>query len=605
MRIVIAVPLFLALAACRAPDIIDADTQRANALATVREVPAETPTSAEGSATITVVDEPYVPSDTDVANWLTRIRVGDLRVTAPINGDAVLAMLRGESISLHSMLPVGNYTYAGHGVINVDGETALDVMLGGMGLDYVVDPIRQVVEVVPLPARTWTLNLGNRTSSWAASGSVTSNASSASQATSPTSSGTTSGASAGTSSATTAGSSSSTGGGANSITSQDDIWASFRDELETRLTRLAPCSTPRTSPISDAAAGLGFAAAPNVPAPMLPPNLGGAALSAQVSCLFEEQQFGRFSINPETGVVWVQAPRWVHRELDPYFKQVQAQYNTMITFEGRVILLSEQVDDTKGLDLQAAASLASGKYGFTVLSRVLTGSDAVILRLNPDSPPAVEGAVPSTTAGFRYQDGRSALQLFSGFLAEAGKVSVLQRPVISTTSGVPGQFTKSITTYYLNLMQSTSGSDGAAAVGTQNVLTPVELGTLLRVNPRWDPTTELVRAQIELDQRVQSGTLELDQYLSGDGGATVRTSIPLVSRQQVTGEVLLQDGDLIVLGGQTETEDRATSSGLPGAADGPFSWLAGRKTTNGRRSTYFFALQVTVDRKGRNAGDAG
>lgn len=568
----------LLLAGCTVP-LISPEEQRADALAQLRLAPP----ALESAPHEVVEDRPYVPiapaKVKSPARWLRKIKVGDLRVNEPINGESVMRLLRAEGITLTSMLPMASFSYAGLGVVNVDGETALRVILGGMGLDYRIDDIRRVVEIVPLPSRTWTLNLGNRIASWNTGGTAASPEGGA--ATSATEAG-----EGGSSSSSTSASATSDGGG-NAIAAYDDVWNSFREELERRLTRLTPCGGARGATVTSSAAPLGLPPAAFGPAP---------APSDQSDCLFNDQRIGRFSVNPETGAVWVQAPRWVLDELDGYFLQVQAQYNTMITFEGRVILLSKERDEETGIDLQAITSWAGSRYGFGVINNVLGG---VTLRAPEGSLP-LEGtdALPSTALGLSYQGSRSALQLFSAFLEEQGEVTILQRPLVATTSGVPGRFSKLRTTYYLNVAQTAAGGDGGGAVGTQNNLVPVELGTLLRVNPRWDPTTGLVRAQIELDQRVQTGSLELDQFLSGDGGRAVRTTIPLVGRQTVTGEVLLKDGDLIVLGGQSDSESHTTASGLPGTLGGPLSWLTGRESASGRRSTYFFALQVKVDSKG-------
>ncbi|GAB6040875.1 hypothetical protein JCM17961_15490 [Endothiovibrio diazotrophicus] len=572
----------LLMAGCVAPQI-PSDAPPADALAQLRAEPSALPAVSNHEV---VEGVPYVPAaapkpEEAPHRWLHRIQVGDLRVQAPIGGEAVMRMLRAEGITLTSTLPMKHFTYAGLGVAQVDAETALRVLLGGMGLDYRIDDVRRVVEVVPLPARTWTLNLGNRTASWNAGGASSSTSSTGDAS-----------AAAGATGATANASTTSEGsdGGGNAITAHDDVWTSFREELEQRLTRLTPCAASATDPV---AMGTAFGLPPS--SGMSPPP-SAPAPTAEADCLFDDQRVGRFSVNPETGAVWVQAPRWLLDELDAYFTRVQAQYNTMITFEGRVILLSEEQGNDAGIDLQAITSWAGGRYGFGVINNVLGG---VTLRL-PSSGLPLEGtdSLPATAAGLAYQGDHSALQLFSAFLEEAGEVTILQRPLVATTSGVPGRFSKLRTTYYLNVAQTTNGSDSGAAVGTQNNLVPVELGTQLRVNPRWDPTTGLVRAQIELDQRVQTGSLELDQFLSGDGGRTVRTTIPLVGRQTVTGEVLLRDGDLIVLGGQSERETRTSASGLPGTLDGPFAWLTGRHSTSGRHATYFFALQVRVSPKG-------
>lgn len=313
----------------------------------------------------------------------------------------------------------------------------------------------------------------------------------------------------------------------------------------------------------------------------------------------ESRQVGQFSVNPETGSVTVQAPSYILNELDQYFKRVQEMYNTDITFSGEVILVTTNKDDSEGVDLNAFAQFASGRLGFVVSNNALGG---LTLSTGPGQLPNVNvqnQPVGGALAGVTYNNGRNALQVFNAFLAERGNVSVVQRPLITTTSGVPGIFSKRFTDFYNTISQeAAAGETGGAVAATRNVLVPVDFGTELRINPRIDVATGLIRAQLTLNQALQSGSRTVQQTITSPTGPVgIPTVIPIVTRQNLSGEVLLRDGDLVVVGGQSEDSGQTTASGLPGA-EGPIgAGILGVKQTFQSKQTYYFALRVSVNKR--------
>lgn len=215
--------------------------------------------------------------------------------------------------------------------------------------------------------------------------------------------------------------------------------------------------------------------------------------------------------------------------------------------------------------------------------------------------PAIQAATQAVAGpllGLTYRGANNALDIFNAYLSEIGKVSVIQRPLVTTTSGVPGVFSKKYDDYYNTVsQQAAAGGTGSAATATQNVLVKVELGTELRINPRIDISTGLIRAQLTLNQAIKSGVKNVPQTITfGNNATTVNSSIPLITKQNISGEILLRDGDLIVVGGQTEDNSSVDENGLPGQ-DGPLGGMLGVKKANRGAQTYYFALRVAVNKR--------
>jgi len=576
---------------------------------------------------------------TSVANvrtneWLKKIQIS-LQIDNPVPLSAVVEKLAGQGLNIVSDLPLNSYTYSGR-VNSTDAASALKLILGGVGLDFQADDARQIVAIKPMSSRSWFLNIGNRRASYSSDGSSSGSTSGASQqggsagGTSPSmgqsglggagqAQGASSGGQQSSSSSSTAGSLQS---GGSSVASAEDFWGSLATELKTRLTVLMP----RPSSVSQQSTGMGL---PNdMPAPQpislgmpggspggmrspLPP--GGVSamglnpgmgmnpaidLSASAG-MYISRQIGTYSLNPETGAITVQAPHWILNDLDAYLKRVQEMYNTDITFSGELVLVTSNRADSEGFDLAAFSTWAGGTYTVAIANNALGG----ITLSKPDgngvgSISTAAGQLAGPVVGLQIQHAWDAINIFNSYLASIGKVSVIQKPLITTTSGVPGVFSKKFTDYYNTLsQQAATGGTGAAATATQNTLVPVELGMELRINPRIDISTGLIRAQLSLNQAIQSGVKSIAQTITAGNQATsVTTQIPLITRQSLSGEVLLRDGDLIVVGGQTENDLTSDESGLPGQ-DGPLGGFLGVKKASRGAQTHYFALRVSVSKR--------
>lgn len=574
-----------------------------------------------------VKKEPLIPveevDDRSSHDWLHAIKVS-ISARAPLPLSQIARKLSGDGINLSSMLPLDNYTFTGN-VNNLDGESALRLVLGSAGLDYEVDDARHVVSVKPLASRTWYMNMGPRQARFSnsQSGTGTSNgaatnsnsmygASSVTGGVSGSSSGTGMGNIAGTT-MPTAGNTSATPSGSSSgntsgveVSANDNFWSSLKIELDSRLTLLVPIGS------GSAGAMNGLGGLPNDPNALNQPLMGAmnpGALPAptagqgqgggnQLTGNFASRRLGTYALNPETGAVTVQAPHWLLADLDPYLKRVQEGYNTAITFVGEVVSVTTDAQNSEGIDIQAFGRWVSDRYR-AVLSNNALGGLTVSFTPGSNSPLSItpgQNAISNFNLGISRDDG---LQIFTAYMANFGKVSVIQRPILSTTSGIPGEFQRMIPRYFTTIsQQAAAGGTGSAAVATQNNLQMVELGTLLRINPRYDFKTGLIRAQIDFLQNMLNGSQTVPQSVSSGNTVTqVPTVIPIVASMRYTGEALLKDGDLIIVGGQQDDSTQSSGNGLSDTEGRPMSGLFGTRNTQKTVTTYFFALRVVTAKR--------
>ncbi|MDO9179232.1 MAG: hypothetical protein Q7U16_13080 [Agitococcus sp.] len=564
---------------------------------------------------------PLIPRKVSNQAWLKAIQVKLVPSDKqPLALSEVMRMLSRQGLNITSELPLDRYTYTGYSLNEVDAETALRMVLGSVGLDYSVDLERRLVVVKPLSSRTWYLNIGNKKTTYEADGS------------------------AGGALNATASASSSSGGltstglvsssGSSHVSSSDDFWASLRTELESRLTIMLPdvqktaLAVPavQTAGLAPIVGGPSFVSPGQASAPLasttVPPTPGtlgtylppvtlpsvqaypGANVQAPADTSgglsFSPKKVGGYAVNPETGAVTVQAPHWIMQELDSYFGRVQEMYNTDLLFQGELVLVTTDSQKSEGLDISSFAKFAKSRYGVGYTNNGLGG---VTLSTPKGGLPTI-AAGPGALAGplLGVASALDGFAIFNAYLTNIGHVTTLQKPVLATTSGTPANFRKTITKYYNTVTQEAvgvAGATGLAALGTKNVLVPQEYGTILRVNPRYDVATGLIRVQIELLQTTQTGIQTIPQALTaGNTVETLNAVVPNVSKLVYSGEALLRDGDLIVMGGQTEDTSTSTRDGITGLMDSSVvGGVFGTAKQSTERNIFYFALRVTVNKR--------
>jgi hypothetical protein len=547
---------------------------------------------------------PLTPRTASAGAFLKTIQVS----VAPFSSvplPEVLRSLSAQGVNIVSDMPLDQFSYTGYALRNVDAETALRAILAPSRLDYTVDSARKTVTIRPISAKTWYLNLGNRRSTYASGSAQSAGAGGA-----PGVNTGGPGMGGGSSGHTLAASPNSMTSGASSVASNDDFWLSLKTELDTRMKVL----------VADPKAASGMPQVPAMNLPQLPvpgqliggvpPSMaqqqpaqspfGQAVQQSGGTDTFSARQVGTYALNPETGAVTVQAPSWVLSDLDAYFKRIQEMYNTSITFTGELLVLNTEDLTSEGLDVSAFARMAHDRYGMVIQNSTMGGvtlSEPTAGSLLRQATAAAQSTAGPLLGVISPLDG---LQLFSAYLSNLGQVNVIQKPVLSTTSGVPSDFRRTVTRYYNTVSQETAaGGSGSASVGTVNSLVPIELGTVLRVNPRIDVSTGLIRAQIELVQTSQSGTQNVQQSLSA--GSTVQqvtSPMPIITKILYSGEALLKDGDVAVMGGQTDSTTSDTKEGVTGLMNAPVvAGVFGKTQLSKQGSVFYFALKVTVNKR--------
>lgn len=496
--------------------------------------------------------EPYIdPSPMQVKKgaWLDEIQVTLQEPKEPISVQEFVRSLRGFEINVTSDFPLDSYFYAGFGMHNMPASTAVMTVLGSVGLDYEVYDNPNYLKIVPMPSQTWLLPVRNREVKFNNVGNTSSGGSEDAAST----------AQGGIAAATVSSVESSTDT-QTEFKMESALWKTLEAEVKSLLVTMIP--KPDSRGMSSVASG------------------------------FNEVITGRMTVNQDTGTLTVQAPRALLARIDKYILRLKQTMGTRLVFEGRIFLVTQEDQSSRGIDWSNFFTFAQEKYGLTVTNNALGG-----VTVNPPTSEAglsvaTGSDIASNALGLVSRD--NVFQIFSAFLESQGQVSTIQRPFVTTTSGVPAGFSQTNKTYINNITEQASQNQVGNQISRQNTLVPFEFGTTLRVHPEYDPKTDQVRALISLVQVIQSGFVELDQFVSdGLSSKPVTTRVPVDQRIDLQGEAILKNGAMVLLGGQQFETETSGSRGIPILRDLPLlKDFFGSSEKSKNTSTYYFALSV-------------
>lgn len=627
----------------KANEDIDRATKFADQLPSARRMPSiygERPQTGLDER-VQVVSSVYIPTESvteqsvNTGIWLKEIQglgIGLSDRGVPVS--QVLAQLSSRGINISSDLPLHSYLYSG--VINMtDAETFLKIVLGTVGLDFEPDDVKRSITVRPLREKTWYFNVSKSTGSMGG-GEI---AAAPQPMMTPNGGNQQYGMPQGGAMMGAQQSLQRPAGGASPNDGGSGFWGALEKELKERLSvplpqQQAGSGTPVAGPGQGAAGVPGAVPAPipsipGAPTPQmfgqggpLPPAIAQAfAGSAQPAAPlagglgagprapetgiagFQNKMMGSYSINPDTGAVTVKAPRWLLDSLDPYFAKVRSAQNAEISYEGLLILVANDNRSSEGFDIQGFTKWLGGKYQFFAANNSLGGVTLSFPEIDASGVARATAGKPPLNGpllGINKPDG---LRLFNAYLQERGGYNVVQRPLISTTSGTTASFERTTTKYYNTVTQQVGQSQTNTQLATQNVINSVELGTILRVLPRLEEVANnsgsLVRTRLYLSQVTAAGDQKIPQTITvGTSSATIVAEIPNLNRMKYEGELLMKDGDLLIVGGQKEDSSTVSENGLPGSS-GPtlLGGLTGTRFSNTNKQTTYFALQVRVNKK--------
>lgn len=496
----------------------------------------------------------------EMGEWLAKIPF-DMPIDTSIRSVSlkdIMKVFSASGINIGSTIPIDSFEYAGLAIRNSDARTALTIILSTVGVDYKVDDNKKTVQIVPMPRKAYNLSINNRTAEY-------SNQSGGTE----------------------------TGGTAKSgISTTNDFWSTLGKEIESRCEILVPVKKADGGMQSAGQQVVMGNSADSALVNGLQAGMGGPAAAADdEDDLYSKIKTCVHSINPNTGTITVQGPNWVHSDLAEYFDRVNLTMNTRITLKTRIVLMRDNGSKSTGLDFNALKLSAAGK-GFAVQNNALGGATLTKMVDTGLASFSATGALAQSFVGYTG-DGMQAVM---GFLETQGKLTTEMEPTITTVSGVPTTFERVSPIIYFRYTQEASTGEGSGVSITSEEVER-QIGSTIRVNPTYDIDRKVVRTQIGIDQRYLTGWQNEVNYLSAGGTIeTVPVRVPMIDKISMNGELLLRDGETVVVGGQRFTSTEMNEKGITNMRKIPFLGnLFGSSSDQMETFTYYAIMTVHID----------
>ncbi len=300
--------------------------------------------------------------------------------------------------------------------------------------------------------------------------------------------------------------------------------------------------TPAPAPVNNAATG-GLQGMSSSPAPMQGPlPAGGTA--------------GFIQADPSTNTLIITANERVYRNLRVIIDQLDAR-RAQVYVESLIVEISAERAAQLGVQWAALSGDGGAGYRVGVITGFATGGDNLIQQasaaLSSSGTPLPPGN--GITAGVIQQNSKGQLGL--GVLARAletdAKANILSMPNLITLDNEEARIIVGQNVPFITGQFTTAASGGSAGVNPFQTIERRDIGLSLRVRPTIS----------------QGGTVKMAIYQETSNIQQSTASGLITSKRSIDTNVLVDDGQIIVLGGLIEDTESNSMEKVPGLGNLP------------------------------------
>lgn len=299
-----------------------------------------------------------------------------------------------------------------------------------------------------------------------------------------------------------------------------------------------------------------------------------ANLAASVSAILEpsaapgaDESGGGHAVipHPESGVLVVKATAAQHELVQKLLAETRLSAARQVLIQATIVEVGLSNQHQAGIDWQALNQ--AGLEGLSVVSSTIT------------SPPV-------NTASFfslRYEDndpGRGrALSAALRLLEEFGDVNVLSSPQIMALNNQSAILKVVDNVVYFEIEQETSTTQGVATNAFETVVKTVPVGIVMTITPR-------INADDSIILNVRPSISRINRFVNDPNPAlTIASPVPEIRVREMESVLQLNDGQVAVMGGLMQNEDRSRDNAIPGLSRIPLLGAAFRTRLREREKT--------------------
>ena len=287
------------------------------------------------------------------------------------------------------------------------------------------------------------------------------------------------------------------------------------------------------------------------PAAGPPPGAGAAASGASAASL--PSTGGLIQADPTTNALIITAPEPLYRQLRAVIDQLDTR-RAQVLVESLIVEVRADKAEEFGIQWQGpVGNRGDGTIGFLGTNFGTGGNNILTLQSQAASGTVLPGR------GFNFgavsrTGGVYTLSLLGRFLQESGDGNILSTPTLLTLDNeeakiVVGQNVPFVTGQFTNGNSSSTGN-----VNPFQTIERRDVGLTLRVKP----------------QISENGTVRLQIYQEVSSiSPAVSNSGLITNKRSIESNVIVEDGNIVVLGGLLQDEFTGNSDRVPGLADIP------------------------------------
>lgn len=309
---------------------------------------------------------------------------------------------------------------------------------------------------------------------------------------------------------------------------------------ESGVTATGPMQTTAQQPAAQQGGAL--QAAPSSPAPQQGPLPSGGAA-------------GFIQADPTTNTLIITANERVYRNLRAIIDQLDAR-RAQVYVESLIVEVSADKAAELGIQWAGVSGDGNSNYrvgvltGFSSEGNNLVSQAASVIGPNKTPLPPGNGL---TAALFRQHNGSLGLGLLARALEKNVKANILSMPNLITLDNEEARIIVGQNVPFITGQFTTAASAGAAGVNPFQTIERRDIGLSLRVRP----------------QISEGGTVKMAIYQETSSIQQSTTSGLITSKRSIDTNVLVDDGQIIVLGGLIEDTVSDTVEKVPGLGDIP------------------------------------
>lgn len=320
-----------------------------------------------------------------------------------------------------------------------------------------------------------------------------------------------------------------------------DIWTNIEDNLNKILDIWSAPPPPVVAADTPTTPGNTTGTAPSAPTPPVATTPTAASTTSPENS--GHSGLGYYTIDRPIGLVTVTAPPSLLEKVENYINNLKGEIYRQVSIEAKIVEVTLSNDNTTGLDWSALSSQVGLNFNFTGIHLTQDGT----LVTQPDN--SMISLVPP------------AFNVMIDAMKQQGNVEVLSNPKISVMNGQPAMISVGENVTYVKSIDSTTdGTTGSVTytITPDSVMSGLGMGVI---------ATILDDDQIILNLTPVTSALTQPIEYKIVGGSQV--GLPKVNLRELSTMVRVRNGEMLVVGGLTDTRSAYNSDGVIGLGEIP------------------------------------